>query len=174
MVVHYFKTWETNGRLLLGPLGAATAISYLFSFCKSGLEKVLQPGSQPLRRSQNQLPTKNALKIHDFKGSRKFRLRVAVKLFPGQLHMCTSVCGDVLPTVSRPLYAGCEDQPANSYAFRCGCRVSSCALGFFCRDGTGTAQLGTATNAVQDGPGKPGLICVAFVAWLLQPKFVFL
>ena len=58
MVVHYFKTWETNGRLLLGPLGAATAISYLFSFCKSGLEKVLQPDSQPLRRCQNLLPKK--------------------------------------------------------------------------------------------------------------------
>ena len=37
----------------------------------------------PLRRSKNPPPTKNALKIHHFKGSRKFLLRSAVKLFPG-------------------------------------------------------------------------------------------
>ena len=36
-----------------------------------------------LRRSQNPSPTKNALKIHHFKGSRNFRLQAALKLFPG-------------------------------------------------------------------------------------------
>ena len=36
----------------------------------------------PLRSSQTENLTKNALIIHHFKGSRKFRLRAAVKLFP--------------------------------------------------------------------------------------------
>ena len=35
----------------------------------------------PLRRSQNPPPTKSALKIHHFKGSQKFRLPSAMKLF---------------------------------------------------------------------------------------------
>ena len=51
-----------------------------------GLEKVLQPASQ-LRAAARPLskptPDKNALKIYLFKGSHKFRLRSAVKLFPG-------------------------------------------------------------------------------------------
>jgi len=54
-------------------------------------KKFFSPAARlPCRRSQmaiTPLPkgnmTKNALKIYDFKGSRKFRLRAAVKLFPG-------------------------------------------------------------------------------------------
>ena len=51
----------------------------------AGLEKVLQPDSwfSNGHYAQNQPPTQNASQVHHFNGSRTFRLRAAVKLFPG-------------------------------------------------------------------------------------------
>ena len=69
---------------------------YVIHTYMSGLAKVSlaqQPAlNSPLRRFQNLPPTKNALKIHNFKGFRKFRLRAAVKLFPGLIYLHNINC----------------------------------------------------------------------------------